>query len=418
MKIAFIVNQFPALSETFILNQITGLLDRGHEVDVYAYSPRNDPGVHADVKRYNLLEHTCYMTVYASMPRNKIYRLIKGIGRIAIDLYKKPVAVLNSLNFLKFGKSAASLEILYQITPFLDKGPYDIIHCHFGPLGYLGIFLKSVGAVHGQIVTTFRGFDISSYIKRNGEHTYDMLFEKGSLFLCVSEQIKSILISLGCDEQKIIVHRSGVHISESHFSLCHQKIGDKLRLLTVARLVEKKGVQYGIQSVAKLLKRHPNITYKIAGDGYLKDTLQRLIEELNVSNNVTLLGWKTQEQIRELLQEADILLAPSVTSQNSDREGIPGAIVEALAWGLPVLSTRHSGIPEVIQDGESGLLVPERDVDALAEKLEYLIEHSELWPEMGRKGRKYVEEHYDIDKLNDRLVEIYQRLLEGKLLNA
>jgi colanic acid/amylovoran biosynthesis glycosyltransferase len=418
MKIAFIVNQFPALSETFILNQITGLLDRGHEVDIYAYRPRNDPAVHADVERYNLLKRTYYMTIYASMPRNKIHRLIKGIGRIAIDLHKKPVTVLNSLNFLKFGKSAASLEILYQIPPFLDEGPYDIVHCHFGPLGYLGIILKAVGAVHGQIVTTFRGYDISSYIKRNGEHTYDMLFEKGNLFLCVSEQIKGILINLGCDEQKIIVHRSGVHISDSRLSPCHPKIDDKLRLLTVARLVEKKGVQYGIQSVAKLLKRYPNITYKVAGDGYLKNTLQRLIEELNVSKNVILLGWQPQEQIRELLQEADILLAPSVTSQKGDREGIPGAIVEALARGLPVLSTRHSGIPEVIQDGESGLLVPEGDTEALVEKLEYLIEHPELWAEMGRKGRKYVEEHYDIDKLNDRLVEIYQRLLDGERLDA
>jgi colanic acid/amylovoran biosynthesis glycosyltransferase len=166
------------------------------------------------------------------------------------------------------------------------------------------------------------------------------------------------------------------------------------------------------------LKKYPYIEYKIAGDGHLKNALQKLIEDLKVSNNVKLLGWQRQDQVIELLRESDILLAPSVTSQNGDREGIPVAIVEALAGGLPVLSTLHSGISEAVQNGESGFLVPERDADALAEKLEYLIEHSELWPEMGRKGRSYVEEHYDIEKLNDRLVEIYQRLLEGKLLNA
>jgi colanic acid/amylovoran biosynthesis glycosyltransferase len=92
--------------------------------------------------------------------------------------------------------------------------------------------------------------------------------------------------------------------------------------------------------------------------------------------------------------------------------------VEALARGLPVVSTLHSGIPEAVLNGESGFLVHERDVDALAEKLDYLIEHPQLRPEMGRKGRKYVEEHYDLDKLNDRLVEIYRRLLEGKLPDA
>jgi colanic acid/amylovoran biosynthesis glycosyltransferase len=418
MKIAFIVKQFPALSETFILNQITGLLDRGHEVDVYAFSPRNDPGVHADVERYNLLKHTYYMTISASMPQNKIYRLVKSIGRIAIDFHKKPMAVLKSLNLLKFGKDVASSKILYQINTFLDKGPYDIVHCHFGPIGPLGVTLKDVGAVQGKIITTFRGYDISSYVEKRGNHIYDTLFEKGDLFLCVSEQIKDTLIKLGCDERKIVVHRSGVRLTKFDSRLRKPKSDGKLRLLTIARLVEKKGVEYGIQAVAKVLKSHPDIEYKIAGDGHLRNDLHKLLEELKVFDSVKLLGWQHQEQIIELLQEVDILLAPSVTSQTGDREGIPGAILEALAQGLPVLSTRHSGIPEVIQDGESGFLVPERDVEALAEKLEYLIEHPELWPEMGRKGRNYVQEHYDIEKLNDRLVEIYQRLLEGQLLNA
>jgi colanic acid/amylovoran biosynthesis glycosyltransferase len=418
MKIAFIVNQFPALSETFILNQVTGLLDRGHEVDIYACSPRNEPKVHADVVRYNLLKRTYYMTFSASMPKNKIYRLIKGAGRIAVDLPKKPAAVLNSLNPLKFGKDAASLRILFQITPFLDKGPYDIVHCHFGPIGQFGIILKDVGAVQGQIVTNFRGYDIFSYVKRNGEGIYSTLFEKGDLFLCVSEQIKDTLIKLGCHERKIIVHRSGVQLTKFDSSIRKPRSDGRLRLLTIARLVEKKGVEYAIRAVTNVLKNHPNIEYKIAGDGRLRSSLQKLIEELEVFENIRLLGWQHQEQIIELLREADILLAPSVTSQGGDREGVPGAIVEALAWGLPVLSTRHSGIPEVIQDGESGFLVAERDTEALTEKLEYLIEHPEFWPEMGRKGRKYVEEHYDIDKLNDRLVEIYQRLVNGEQLNA
>jgi colanic acid/amylovoran biosynthesis glycosyltransferase len=418
MRIAFIVNQFPALSETFILNQITGLLDRGHEVDIYAYRPRNDPRVHADVEKYDLLRRTYYMTAYTSMPRNKIYRLVKGLRCISMDLPKKPMAVLNSLNFLKFGKDAASLNILYQIGPFLSRGPYDIVHCHFGPSGHLAINLEAVGAIHGKIVTTFYGADISSYVKRKGKHIYDTLFEKGNLFLCVSQQMKDTLVNLGCDERKIIIHRLGVHMAKFDFRPNKPRTNSQVRLLTIARLVEKKGIEYGIRSVAKVLKQHPNIEYKIAGDGHLRGSLQTLIEDLKISDNVKLLGWQVQEQIIRLLQEADILLAPSVASQTGDCEGIPVAIVEALAEGLPVISTLHSGIPEAVHHGESGLLVPEHDANALAEKLEYLLEHPELWPVMGQKGRKHVEEHYDINKLNDRLVEIYQRLLEGKVLNA
>ena len=114
----------------------------------------------------------------------------------------------------------------------------------------------------------------------------------------------------------------------------------------------------------------------------------------------------------ELMKGADILLAPSVTGRDGDQEGIPVVLMEALAQRLPVISTFHSGIPELIRDGDSGLLVPERDVDALAEKIEYLMTHAELWSEMGEAGRGYVERHYDINELNNQLVRLYQGLLE------
>ena len=113
----------------------------------------------------------------------------------------------------------------------------------------------------------------------------------------------------------------------------------------------------------------------------------------------------------KILSNSDILLAPSITAHDKDQEGIPVVLMETMAMGLPIISTLHSGIPELVQDGISGYLVPERDVDALAEKLNYLIEHPELWSEMGKAGRAFVEENFNIDKLNDRLVEIFQSLL-------
>jgi colanic acid/amylovoran biosynthesis glycosyltransferase len=100
--------------------------------------------------------------------------------------------------------------------------------------------LKAIGAVHGQLMTTFYGYDISSYIKEKGTHIYDALFEKGNLFLCVSEQMKDTLIKLGCQEQKILVHRLGVHMRKLHLCLRGRKIDGKLRLLTIARLIEKR----------------------------------------------------------------------------------------------------------------------------------------------------------------------------------
>ena len=308
-----------------------------------------------------------------------------------------------------------TLGVLRSVAPFLDRGPYDIVHCQFGTLGHLGLLLKETGLVRGKLVISFRGYDISSYTKARGSHVYGELFRKGDLFLCVSEHIREKIVRLGCDPQKAIVHRSGAAVKKSDLPSNGPRNNGNIRIVSIARLVEKKGIQYGIQAVAKVLKRRGDIDYHIAGSGPLGDELQRLIAELNAEKNIKLLGWRTQAEVAELLKSSDVLLAPSVTTEEGDEEGIPGVIMEAFAEGLPVVTTYHAGIPEVAKDGESGFLVPERDPDALAEALERLVEMPELRVSMGRNGRRFVEEHYDIDKLNDHLVKIYQQLLDGEL---
>ena len=406
MRIAFIVSTFPALSQTFILNQITGLIDRGHTVDIYAVQSDNNPRMHPDVIKYNLLQHTYY---FRKLPAGGLQRKVKITGLILKYFYKKPRCLLKT-RLLSGRVKGSILKILCIGFPFLDKKPYDIIHCHFGPNGILGATLKEIGVFEGKLVTVFHGYDISSYLRKHGHAVYNSLFMKGDMFLPISERWKNRLIELGCSEQKIVVHRMGIDTGKFCY-LPRKPVKDgKVRLLTVARLIEKKGVQYAVQAVADVLKRYSNIEYNIVGDGPAKNTLEGLIEELNVGNNVKLLGWRHQEEIIELMKHTDVFIAPSVVGGDGDEEGIPVVLMEALAQGMPVLSTQHSGIPELVQDGESGFLVPERNVEALADKLEFLIKHPEIWSEMGLKGRKHVERYFDIDKLNNRLVELYQLL--------
>ncbi len=412
MRIAFLVDQFPALSETFILNQIVGLLDRGHEVDIYSDLPGDTSKVHPDVERYQLINRT----YYSKIPYRRVLRVLKGIGLLVANFYRNPVVVLRSANvfqynFYKYGEQAAIFRLLYSALPFLNKQPYDIIHCHFGRNGLRGLLLRDIGAIRGKLIVSFHGFDISQYLQKYGDRIYEPMFEAGNLFLPISEHWKQRLIELGCNKDKIVVHRMGIDCGKFSFIPRGRQPSDRVQIVTIARLVEKKGVEYGIQAVAKLAKVNPKIEYNIVGDGPLREDLQQLIQELEVSDTVKLLGWKQQQEILEILNQAHILLAPSVTSKDGDREGIPVTLMEAMAKGLPVVSTQHSGIPELIENGVSGFLVPERDVDALAEKLGYLIERPEVWPDMGRAGRAYVEEHYNVNKLNDRLVEIYQQLL-------
>jgi colanic acid/amylovoran biosynthesis glycosyltransferase len=414
MRIAFIVGRFPALSQTFILRQVTGLLDRRHDVEIFAQSPGKDPVTHGDFEKYGLSNRTCYLNAHVSSP-NGLARVAERLGCLVANFHKNPTAVLKTLNVVRFGKSALSLGVFRAVTSFLDKGPYDIVHCQFGPLGNLGLLLKDTGLLGGKLVTSFRGYDISSYTKAHGEHIYRDLFSRGDLFLCVSERIKERAIKLGCDPRKVIVHGSGVEVTKAYLHPRGPKNNGKTKIVTVARLVEKKGLEYGIQAVAKILERRRNVEYHIAGEGPLRDRLQSLVQRLNAGDHIRLLGWKTQAEVTELLRTSDILLAPSVTTSAGDEEGIPGVVMEAFVQGLPVIGTHHAGIPEVVKDGKSGFLVPERDVEALAAKLERLIEFPELRFAMGQNGRAFVEEHYDVDRLNDRLVKIYQQLLDGEL---
>ena len=178
--------------------------------------------------------------------------------------------------------------------------------------------------------------------------------------------------------------------------------------------MEKKGIEYAIRAVAKLTDVNQNIEYNIIGDGPLKEQFQKLIAELNVGHIVKLLGWKQQQEIVEILDNCHIFIAPSVTAADGNQDAPVNTLKEAMAMGLPVISTRHGGIPELVEDGISGFLVPERDAEAIAEKLSYLIAHPQ-WEQMGHAGRNRVENKYDMNKLNDELVAIYQQLLNSQL---
>ncbi len=415
MKIAFIVGEFPVLSQTFVLNQITGLIARGHEVVIHGVKPNDASKVHPDVEKYHLLIHTQYEP---QVPKNFFWRFLKGLRLLFSNFHKDPLVLLRSLNIFKYGKLAASMRLLYAIIPLLDAEPYDIIHCQFGTFGIYGMIFRDIGAIKGKLITCFRGYDISWYIQQYGEQVYDLLFAQGDFFLANCDFFRRRAIKLGCDEQKIVVHPSGIDCNRFPFKTRYPQTHDTIRITTIGRLVEKKGIEYSIRAVAKVAKSNQNIEYNIIGDGELKEDLQQLIQRLNISDKVKLIGWKNQPEIIEILDNSHILLAPSVTSRKGDQDAAINTLKEAMAMGLPVIATLHGGIPELVKNGISGFLVPERDASAIAEKLNYLIEHPEIWSQMGKAGRAYVEAHYDINKLNDKLVQIYRQVLMNDLFDG
>lgn len=414
MRIAFIVDQFPALSETFILGQITGLIDSGHQVDIFTDRPGNIAKMHPEVEKYQLLERTYYTPI----PTNVIWRYLTGIFLLLVNFPKAPQTVIKTLNFLKYrrslyGESAYFFKPLYLAIPFLNLPPYDIIHCHYGRNGLKAILLKDLGVIEGKIVVAFHGNDISRYLQIHGDNIYGYLFNRADLLQPISDHWQKKLITLGCPPNKVKVHHMGIDCHKFIPIVDRDSQPEKILIVSVARLVEKKGLSYGIQAVANLLEKHPQLKlqYHIIGDGVLKTELAKQIQQLKVSEQVKLLGSREQQEVQAIIAQADIVLAPSVTSQNGDSEGIPVSLMEAMAQGIPVVSTYHSGIPELVEDGISGYLVQEKEVAALASKLEYLVSKPELRRKMGLKGRQKVMDDYNIKLLCDRLTEIYQHLL-------
>ncbi len=297
-----------------------------------------------------------------------------------------------------------------------SRPPYDVILCHFGTTARQVQILRDIGAIHGKLATVFHGYDMSVFVRERGMGIYRGLLERGELALPISEHWKSLLLEMGADPGRVQVHRMGIDCTKFAFK---ERVMDannpeaKVRLVTIARLVEKKGVEYVIRAVAQLVERYPQIEYEIVGNGPLEASLRALIQELGVEKNVRLLGWMEQEEIIKVLDRQHILVIPSVTAANGDKEGLPVVIMEGMAMGLPVVSTYHSGIPELVVDGVTGYLVEERNVAQLVDRLEALVQAPESWAAMGRAGRKAVEENFAIDRLNERLETLLQALVDG-----
>lgn len=397
LKIAFLVGQFPALSETFVLNQITALIERGHEVSIFAERDPGESDVHPDVDRFALRGRTRYEGMPGSLAARAL-RLpsIVHRGRDAI----------RALNVLEFGGDAASLRLAWAAHLFHGAPAFDIVQCHFGALGLKAVQVKAAGALKGKIVTAFHGEDVINYPKRFRGNPYAPLFARGDLFLPISDRWNQALIAMGCPPNRIRTHRMGVDLRR--FVPRTASRDGCLRIVTVGRLVEKKGIADAILALSTV---DAPFEYLVAGDGPLRGSLERLALERAPGKPIRFLGARTQSEIASLLQSADVFVAPSVTAADGDVEGLPVSIMEAMASGIPVVSTRHSGIPELVADRVSGFLVAEHDVAALAARIGTLASDPAMRTRMGAAGRAIVASEYDISRLTDRLVDLYWQLV-------
>lgn len=406
MNIAFVVGQFPALSETFILDQITALIDRGHTVRIFAERRGTDGRVHPAVEAYGLMALTRYEQLPAS-----IWRRLFALPQ----MWRGKRAPWSAFDVRRHGRDAASLRLLWAALWIGDDATFDVIQCHFGALGRRAVQLRAIGALRGPIVTALHGEDIMTYPSRFAATHYDSLFGDGDLFLPVSARWHDTLTVLGCPMDRVRVHRMGVDLDTFQPRRGPDENGRPLRLLVVARLVEKKGIDDAIRAVARLPGAYE---FVIAGDGPLRSALEALAAELSPKGQITFVGSQQRSEVLRLMQSSDIFVSPSRTAADGDIEGIPVAMMEAMASALPVVSTRHSGIPELVEHGVSGWLVKEGDVVALADRIAMLAADSGLRVKMGEAGRRIVAGGWDLRVLTAQLEAHYRDLRISAPTNA
>lgn len=376
--------------------------------------------IHDSIKAHDILDKTTYfkpLKLHA-----KIFTIVKTIMKLALfkpfkllrfmyDVYLKllldfHVPLSTRLSLLWDNSKWA---LLFDVMS--RKKRFDIIHCHFGQNGIHGAYLKHWG-IPGRLVITFYGTDLTQYVTNKPSSLYSFLFKKGDLFLPICQFFKDILIDLKCNPKKIEIHHIGIDLG--FFCPAGNLNSDQEpSILSVGRLVNKKGFFYSIKSIERLKQQYPAIKLSIIGDGPNRAYLEKLIRRLQLESNVEMLGARNKAQILEYLHHSNIFLLPSVTTIDGEKEGTPTVLMEAQAMKIPVVSTWHAGIPEVVEDGISGFLIKERDIQGIVLALKKLIANPDLRMKMGEAGRKIVSQNFNNEILVTRLISLYSKLLNG-----
>ncbi|MGN6639336.1 MAG: glycosyltransferase [Mucilaginibacter sp.] len=303
---------------------------------------------------------------------------------------------------------------------FFDKliqqeGP-ELIHAHY--LTDATFFHPLTKKYNIPKVCSCYGYDVSSFPVKYGflsKYYFKSVFKEYDIFLAMSEDMRKDLVDLGCPDKKIITHYHGVNTARFDIPRAYTIRNGCFNILTVGSLEPKKAQMIVLKAIKKIREMHPDIVlkYTMVGDGQMRSKLEQFVAENNLSEYVSFRGIiKHGPEFNEILQSANVFIHPSTGLYKGDKEGIPGAIVEAMSSGLPVISTYHAGIPSVIENNQTGFLFQENDWEAMANKLISLYKDEKMREVVGKNAKKFASEHLDLFCKAKDLQKIYRKLLK------
>jgi glycosyltransferase involved in cell wall biosynthesis len=397
IQIAYVVEKFPSQTEHFVLNEILALEKRNFKIYIIALKK---PKYVLNIPE---LEYLNASIIY-------LPNLINYLLLILFKNYKEN---------LRFFRSSCS-EYWPNIKIILKNLRYLIIAQYFTKK------LKKIGIshvhAHFAFYTTDIAYLISKLLKLNYSftaHAQDIFLnkenivkkiEKASFVITCTKYNQSFLNQLTGNRycNKIYHAYHGVNLNNELATIHHQNIftNGTIHILSVARLVEKKGIIYLLKAVKMLLNKGIKIKCTIIGDGPLSKKLKFFTLTEGISNYVEFKGINTREEVFNYLTITDIFVLPCIIASDGDRDGLPNVLLEAMMMGVPVITTNISAIPELIEDGKTGLLVPERDEIAIVDAVLKLFNDSVLYREIVKKGREKVVKNFNIQKSIDIIEEL------------
>lgn len=408
MKILIVTEHFPSLSETFVLDQVLGLRALGHDVVVYSLgapsgSVQHEEYQYADWNKIHITAH--------AIPKSKIRRLYVGIKIFANIFRRVGFKSLHAFNVKRHGRLALNLRILYTVQTLANiSTDFDIIHCHFGDKGVVAQTWLDMGIVSGRLSVVFHAHELCNLTRKQGHRYYSCLFKSGALLLPISKYWAELLLDWGATKNRLTVHHMGIDTDYFSFQKRVRRKKDNLRILSVGRLSEQKGHRYLIAAIKDIITKYGDrVKLQIIGEGELLEQLMDQSETLGVSDSVIFSGARTRTEVRHSLYAADIFVLPSVKGANGLQEGIPVALMEAMSSGLPVIATKHSGIPELIEDGFSGVLVEEKNTSELSTAIIQCMENPATADSHALNARRKVSLEFSSRVLIDELQSIFLR---------
>lgn len=302
-------------------------------------------------------------------------------------------------------------ELNDKYEQYIMRKNIDVILAEYGPTAVemldVAVKLKIPLIVH------FHGFDMSVYeflSKYNND--YQKLFNKAAAIIVVSEKMKNRVIEMGANENNVFLIPCGADIEK--FNLRKNDAKDGQTLLFVGRFVEKKGPDFLIKAISLLKESFSDIKLYMVGNGKLINKCKFLCQELNLNKNVEFLGLQTHDNVAKLMSEADVYVQHSIKAESGDEEGTPVSVMEAMASGLPVVSTFHGGIPDVVRHKYNGYLVAEKDFVKMSKYLNKLLSDKSLMRKMGERSRKLALENLSVKKRIADIDKVFNKVLSEK----